>query len=191
MSASVEFASGSLNLGDIPDLSGIEDTQTAWEDGWYEGVILERRSFTDKNGNERVFESSDAPAKGGDSRNVQIQVQIKRQDGRELNTSARVNYQPGDLTTETLQKVAAQKEKSKDEGWGPLFRPFMSLLQLGALQKIAGVRQFQRDTDGGLILTPLFGKKAYFKLEPDDKSGGKYKQVGKFRADRPSRVPVL
>ena len=180
-----------LSLGDIPDLSGIQDNDSEpWADGWYEGVIVGKRSFTDKNGNERVFESADTLAKSGDSRNVQVQIQIKRQDGRELNTSARVNYQPGDLTTETIQKVTAQKEKAKDEGWGPLFRPFMSLLQLGTLQKIAGVRQFQRDTDGGLILTPLFGKTVFAKLEPDDRNP-QYKQVAKLRETKPTKVAVL
>ena len=37
-----------LSLGDIPDLSGIQDTDSEpWADGGYEGVIVGKRSFTD------------------------------------------------------------------------------------------------------------------------------------------------
>ena len=183
-----------LSLGDIPDLSGIDDNQpAAWEDGWYEGVIVGKREFTDKNGNERVFESTDALAQSGDSRNIRLQVALKRQsDGREMNLSTLINYQPEDLTQETIQKVAAQKEKVKagDEKWGALFRPFMSLVRLGKLQKIAGVRQLQRDENGALNLTPLFGKQGYFKVEPDDRNP-QYKQISEMREDKPKKAAVL
>lgn len=180
-----------MNLGDIPDLSGIDDGQsTAWENGWYEGVIIGRREFTDKNGNDRVFESSDTLSKNGNGRNIRLQVQLKRQDGREMNLSDTIYYTPDDLTQETIQKVMAQKEKIKNgEQWGSLFRPYMTLNRLGTLQKIAGVRQLQRDTDGSLNLTPLFGKTAYFKLKDDE--NGKYKEIDRFRETRPTKVPVL
>ena len=41
--------SETLQLSDIPDLSGIQDTQTSepFLDGWYKGTILARREFTD------------------------------------------------------------------------------------------------------------------------------------------------
>src|SRR3990167_2282845 len=171
-----------LSLGDIPDLSGIDDNQpAAWEDGWYEGVIVGKR------------ESTDAPAQSGDSRNIRLQVALKRQsDGREMNLSTLINYQPEDLTQETIQKVAAQKEKVKagDDKWGSLFRPFMSLVRLGKLQKIAGVRQLQRDDNGALNLAPLFGKRGYFKVEPDDRNS-QYKQISDMREDKPRKAAVL
>lgn len=184
-----------MNLGDIPDLTGIDDNaQDAWVDGWYEGTIVGKREFTDKNGNDRVFESTDGVSQKGDSRNIRLQVALKRQtDGREMNLSTLINYQPESLTQETIQKVTAQKAKNKETGentWGDLFRPFMSLVQLGKLQKIAGVRQLQRDTDGALNLTPLFGKRGYFKIAPDDRNP-QYKQIADFREDKPKKAAVL
>ena len=172
-----------INLGDIPDLSGIatDDRPAAFEDGWYEGTILAKREFTDSNGNDRVFESGDTAAQRS-GRNIRLQVVLKRQtDGRTLNTSTLVNYQPEDLTSATIQAVAAQKEKVKDSGeqWGSLFRSYMTLNRLGTLQKIAGVRSFQRSADGSLDLTPLYGKIAYFKLGPDDRNPA-YKAVKNF-----------
>lgn len=182
------------NLGDIPDLSGIMDDAgpAPFENGWYEGAILARREFTDSNGNDRVFESSDAPA-ARSGRNIRLQVAIKRQsDGRVLNTSTLINYQPEDLTAETIQAVAQRREESKDSGnqMGDLFRPFMTLTRLAKLQKIAGVRQFQRNGDGGLDLTPLYGKTAWFRLQ-DDSRNPQYKEVGDFRHDPPKKAKVL
>lgn len=178
------------NLGDIPDLSGMgEDTSVAFADGWYQGTILEKREFTDQNGSDRVFESQDIPSANGDSRNIRLQVEIKRQsDNRTLNTSVLVNYRPEDLSPETIQAITAHKETG--EKWGSLFRPFMVLNRLGKLQKIAGVTQLQRNGDGGLNIQPLYGKTAYFKLEPDDRNP-QYKAVADFRTTKPSKATVL
>ena len=185
-----------INLGDIPDLSGIGDTQAfePFANGWYKGTILPKREFTDKNGNDRVFESADTTSARGDSRNIKLQVSLTRQtDGKTLNTSVLVNYQPEDLTQETIQAVAAQRELNKTSGeeWGSLFRPFMTLTRLSKLQKIAGVRQLQRNGDGGLDLSALYGKAAFFRIGDDKRSEGKYKEVVDFRHDAPTRVPVL
>lgn len=184
-----------LNLGDIPDLSGIGDSQPdPIADGWYQGTILEKREFTDTNGNDRVFESSDTPSQKSDSRNIRLQIELKRRaDGRVINVTSLVNYKPEDLTAETLQAIATRQAERKSDGteWGDLFRPFMALTSLGKLQKIAGVRQLQRNGDGGLDLHPLFGKPAYFKLGPDARSEGKYKEVKDFRETEPKKVPVL
>lgn len=182
-----------LKLADIPDLSGIGDEKPEpFVDGWYEGTILAKREFTDSNGNDRVFESSDAPAmKSG--RNIRLQVALKRRsDGRTMNTSTLINYQPEDLSAETVQAVTAQREKVKTGGeeWGSLFRPFMTLTRLGKLQKIAKVRQLQRNGDGGLDLTPLYGKTAYFKIGEDSRNA-QYKEVKDFQDFEPKRVPVL
>ena len=173
--------SETLQLSDIPDLSGIQDTQTSepFLDGWYRGTILARREFTDKSGSERVFESGDEPAMSGNGRNIRLQTEIVRQDGRTLNTSVLVNYQTSDLSQETVQAGAA-RTGNRDTQWGDLFRPFMVLRRLGALQRIAGVRQLQRNGNGGLDLTPLFGKTAYFKMGPDRKSPELYKEVKDF-----------
>ncbi len=184
------------NLTDVPDLSGIgdDDGGGGFSDGWYQGTIVAKREFTDKNGNDRIFESADAPSAGGDSRNIKLQVVITRQaDKRTLNTSVMVNYRPDDLTQETVQAIAAQKDKNKESGerqWGPLFRSFMALNQLGKLQKIAGVRQLQRNDSGGLDIQTLYGKVAYFKLGPDDRNP-QFKAIVDFRETRPTRVPVL
>ena len=185
---------GNLTLSDIPDLSGISDVQTfeAWSDGWYKGTILARREFTDKTGSERVFESSDEPSQGGDSRNIRLQTEIVRQDGRTLNTSVLVNYRPEDLSQETIQAVVAQREQTgKDNQWGDLFRPFMTLRRLGAIQRIAGVRQLQRNGNGGLDLTPVFGKVGYFKLGPDRKNPELYKEVKDFSDKVGPKTKVL
>ena len=184
------------NLGDIPDLSGIaaqDATSEPWADGWYEGTIMEERRFTDSNGSERVFESGDTPSQAGDSRNIKLQVIVKRQlDGRALNTSAQVNYRPEDLTQETIQAVVKrQEEAGPGEQLGDLFRPFMTLTRLARLQKIAGVRQFQRNGNGGLDLAALYGKKAYFRLGDDPRTGGKYKEIKDLRFDTPKRAKIL
>lgn len=182
-----------FNLADIPDLSAIEDVRPdPLQDGWYQGVILEKREFTDSNGNDRVFESSDTPAQKS-GRNIRLQVELKRRsDGKTFNVSTLVNYKAEDLTPETVAAIAAAKAANKESGagWGDLFRPFMTLTRLGSLQKIAGVRQLQRDADGGLDLTPLFGKPAYFKLRPDPRNP-QYKEVQTFQENEPKKVPVL
>lgn len=182
-----------LNLPDIlPDLSGIADDQgpEPFADGWYQGEIIAKREFTDKNGNDRVFESSDDVSQKGDSRNVRLQVVLTRQaDKRTLNTSVQVNYRPEDLTQEVVQAVAAEKGKSREEQNSSLFRAKMVLTRLGTLQKIAGVRQLQRNGNGGLDIAPLFGRKAYFRLGPD--TNEKYKEVKDFRHDAPKRAQVL
>jgi hypothetical protein len=188
-----------MNLGDIPDLSGIgsdfgDAGGTKFENGWYQGVILGTRTFTDKNGNERVFESQDVASAKGDSRNLRLQVELKRKDGRTLNVSTMVNYSQTDLTQETVQAIAAKLAEAKASGekvqWGTLFRSYMALSRLSALQKIAGVRQFQRSGDGALDITPLFGKAGFFRLKDDDRNP-QYKDIDKFQDSEPRKVPVL
>lgn len=183
-----------FNLGDIPDLSGIEDVRPdPLADGWYAGTILEKRSFTDNNGNDRVFESSDTVSQKSDSRNIRLQIELKRKsDGKVFNVSSLVNYKPSDLTAETVQAIAQRRTENKETGaeWGDLFRPFMTLTRLGKLQKIAGVRQLKRSEDNGLDLTPLYGKKAYFKLRPDSRNAA-YKEVADFQDYEPKKVAVL
>jgi len=183
-----------LNLGDIPDLSGIGgdyESAAPFNDGWYKGNIIETRSFTDSNGNDRVFNSTDEPSQKGDSRNIKLQVVLKRtSDGRELNISYLLNYRPEDLTQEAVQAVIAETERTKASGDRRTdFRPFLTLQRLGQLQKVAGVRQFQRSNGGtsGLDLSPLFGKTAYFKVIPDDRNE-KYKQIGDVRVTAPKVV---
>ncbi len=182
-----------FNLGDIPDLSAIEDVRPeGFSDGWYEGQILAKREFTDKNGNDRVFESSDTPAQRS-GRNIRLQIVLtRRSDKRTLNVSTLINYKPEDLTAETVGAVAQRKQENKENGaeWGDLFRPFMTLTRLGKLQKIASVRQLQRTADGGLDLSPLFGKTAYFRIKPDSRNP-QYKEVADFQENEPKKVPVL
>jgi len=183
------------NLGDIPDLADFGDSRPEFqpfENGWYQGVILQKREFTDKNGNDRVFESGDSVSQRGDSRNVRLQVELTRTDGKHLNVSTLINYNPNDLSQATLQAVAAHKEKVNTEGaeWGDLFRSFMTLTRLAKLQKIAGVRQLQRSADGGLELTPLFGKTAYFRIG-DDTRNPQYKEIKDFQDYRPKRAGMV
>lgn len=184
------------NLGDIPDLSGIEDTRSEFvpfENGWYAGTILEKRQFTDKNGNDRVFESGDGVSQKGDSRNIRLQVELTRaSDGKKLNVSTLINYKPSSLSAETIQAVTAHREKVNGEGaeWGELFGPFMTLTRLAKLQKIAGVRQLQRSNDGGLELTPLFGKTAYFRIK-DDTRNPQYKEIADFQDYKPKRAGMV
>lgn len=183
-----------LNLGDIPDLSGVaEDTAPEpFVDGWYTGTILEQRSFTDSNGNDRTFASGDVPSQNGDSRNIKLQVVLKRADGRTLNVSTVVNYRAEDLTPETIKAVLAEKERTKETGekFGSLFRAFMTLTRLGKLQKIAGVRQFQRNGNGGLDLHPIYGKTGYFRIGEDSRNP-KYKEIKDFSSEAPKRAKVL
>lgn len=183
------------NLGDIPDLSGLSDETRApsWDDGWYAGRILEQRSFTDSNGNDRVFTTEDALSQNGESRNIRLQVELTRKsDSRVLNLNTLVNYRLEDLSLETLQAVAAQQERvrsGEEKTMGNLFRSFMTLLRVGALQRIAGVRQFQRNGNGGLDLTPIYGKPAYFRIGPDKNE--KFKEVKEFNDKVGAKTKVL
>src|SRR3990172_4376122 len=88
----------------LPDLSDIpDDRPEPWSDGWYRAVILESRTFTDKNGNARYFESSDTPAQKT-GRNIRLQTQITRQsDGRTMNQTLLVNYRLDDF--DRIQEV--------------------------------------------------------------------------------------
>lgn len=186
-----------LTLPDIPDLSGIEDTYPSgssapFQDGWYEGTILERRTLTNKAGNEISFESGDGLSQAGDSRNIRLQVEVARaSDGRKLGQGYLVNYKPEFLTQETVQQISAfiEKVKAGQAEWkgSGLFRPFKVLKTLGTLQKIAGVRQLSRNEDGSLNISPLFGKKAFVKLGPDERNP-QYKAILDIRDTKPKQV---
>ena len=177
-----------MNLPDLPDFSGISaDEAPAFEpfaNGWYRGTILEKRVFTDKNGNDRVFESQDAPSAAGDSRNIKLQVQITRADGRQLHVSHLVNYRPDDLTSEAVNAVKTVQEQVKEgvADWkgNPLFRTFSTLVSLGALQQVAKVRQLQKNGNGGLDLSVVYGKDAYFRIR-DDSRNPQYKEIAGIR----------
>lgn len=183
-----------LSLPDIPDLSGFGEEQESapFENGWYRGVILEKREFVDRNGNTRVFESSDSPSASGDSRNIRLQIQVQRQaDKRELNVSQLVNYRPEDLTQGTIQNIKARQEQVKEgavENMGELFRPFATLQRLAKIQKVAGVRQLQKNGNGGLDLSVVYGKEAYIRLKEDSRNPI-YKEVADIRPidNKPTR----
>lgn len=181
------------NLGDIPDLGGIiGETTPSWENGWYRATINASRSFTDKNGNDRLFESQDSVSAKGTSRNLKLQITVARKDGKTLNNSMLVNYNPDALAPETVAAVkahVAEKKQTDRETLGELFLPFMTLQKLSNLQTIAG-RTLTRTAEGGLDLSPLFGKTFYVRLK-DDSRNPQYKEVDKFQAGEPRKVPVL
>ena len=179
-----------MQLTDIPDLSDIREEEIQpFADGWYFGEIHEERVTTDRNGNERSFTSSDTPSNNGDSRNIRLQVVLKRKaDGRSMGLSYMLNYRPEDLTAETVKAIAKRQEETKSGAeWAELFRPYITLQRLSKVQQVAGVRQLQRAEDGGLVLTPLFGKTAYFRLAPD-KRDERYKQVVDMRVTAPKSL---
>lgn len=185
-----------FQLQDIPDLTGFDfdgprSTFEPFVDGWYKGTILAKREFTDKNGNDRVFESSDTPAQKS-GRNIRLQVELTRSsDGSKLNISHLINYKPEYLTPETVQAVAARGAAQKESGaeWGDLFAPYMTLVRLQQLQKIASIRKFQSDGNGGLDISPLYGKTAYFRIK-NDPNNPAYKTIASFQIEAPKRVPV-
>ena len=182
-----------MQIPDIPDLSGVYDpaprTFEAFTPGWYEGQILESRTRTDKAGNESTFESDDLPSQSGDSRNIRLQVAVNRKSDKATNHySLRINYRPEDLSAETVQQITAQMEAVKaGEQWGTLFRPFMVLNRLSKLQKVAGVRQLQRNGNGGLDLHPTFGKPVYVRLAPQ-KDKPEYLEIADFQEKAPKKV---
>jgi len=189
----MSVAEETLQIADIPDLSGIADpTRGTFEPfaaGWYAGEILETRTRTDKAGNEATYVSEDAPSQNGSSRNIKLQVAVSRKADKATNHYwLRINYRPEDLAAETVQQITAQMEAVKaGQEWGSLFRPFMVLSRLSKLQKIASVRQLQRNGNGGLDLHPLFGKKGYFRLAPQ-KDKPEYLEIADFRETAPKTV---
>ena len=180
-----------LSLGDIPDLSGVGEGTPfeSFSDGWYGGVILAKREFTDKLGNDRVFESDDTPAQKS-GRNIRLQLELTRaSDKRTMNISTLVNYQPDDLSPETVAAVLERKGTVIEQG-DPLLRSSIALQRLAALQKIAGGSALRRNGNGGLDLTPLYGKSGFFRIRPDNRNP-LYKEIADFRADAPKKAKVL
>src|SRR3990167_6241754 len=174
-----------FSLPEIPDISAVEGgASEPWSEGWYEGVVLGESSFVDRNGNERVFATEDTTSAKGDSRNIRLQLAIKRQsDGKTFDTNTMINYHQEDLTPAVVQAVTERLATTPNE-MGDLFRPFMTLQRLGRLQRIAGVRQFQRNGNGGLDLTPVVAKRGYFRLRPDPKNAS-YKEIAEFSVEAP------
>lgn len=182
-----------MNLTDIPDLSSLtsnSDSGNSWSDGWYEASILESRSFTDRNGNDRVFESSDAVSQKGDSRNIRLQVEVRRADGAKLYVGALTNYRPEDLQADTVQSVIADNAKDRADQDPSLTRARLTLARLSTFQKIGGVRNFARTGEGGLDLSSLWGKTCWVKLGPDDRNAA-FKAITQFRHDKPTKARVL
>jgi len=185
-----------MNLADVPDLSGIgEDRPEPWENGWYAATAVQSRSFTNRDtGATTTFASGDEVSKGGDSRNITIQVQVKRKNGDVLNGRIMANYKPEFLTADVIAQVTKHKEAqkaAKEKGekapeWGPLFRAFSALQDIARLQRVAGVRQFVRNPVGGLDITPVFGKTIYVRLGEDDRNP-KYKAVVDFSDAAPKK----
>lgn len=189
-----ETAVETFQLQDIPDLSGVYDPAPRgnfepFTPGWYAGEILESRTRTDKAGNESTFASDDLPSQNGSSRNIRLQVAVTRKADKATNHySLRINYRPEDLSAQTVQQITAKMEEVKaGEQWGDLFRPFMVLNRLSKLQKIAGVRQLQRNGNGGLDLHPTFGKKGYFRLA-EQKDKPQYLEIVDFRETAPKKL---
>ncbi len=156
-----------LNLGDIPDLSDVpDDRPEPWADGWYKATIHETRSFTDKNGNERVFESNDTPSQKT-GRNIRLQCEVTRQTGKPMFQSLLVNYRPDDFTRKDELTAGTADMRLR-----------LTLTRIARLQQVAGVRQLQRSGDGGINLTPLFNKTLYVKLGQQE--GTDYKEIKDF-----------
>lgn len=183
-----------MNLADVPDLSALIGTGSeskSWENGWYSASILGRREFEDKNGNTRVFDSNDAVAASGESRNIRLQVEVTRaSDGFKLNISYLLNYRPTDLTQAAVQAAIADNAKPREEQDPALLRQRLTLARLATLQKIAGVRAFQRTDEGGLDISPLYGKQCYARLKEDDRNPA-FKAIADFRTDKPTKAKVL
>lgn len=177
-----ETMNNTMNLGDVPNLDDLPQINRDWEDGWYAGTFLEFRTFTDKNGNERLFESNDTPAQTT-GRNIRLQVELKRQDGRIMGLGALVNYRPEDYTQETVEQIKANPDDSN------LKRAYLALSRLKTLAMIAGGRQLQRSQNGGFVLTPLFGKTAYFRLGQQKDSV--YKEIKDFKLELGPRTKAL
>ena len=183
-----------MNLTDIPDLSGLGGDSgggaSSWQDSWYAATILQQRSFTDRNGTDRVFESNDAPSANGDSRNIRLQIEVRRADGQKLNTGFLVNYRQDDLSSPTVQAVIADNAKEQADQDPSLTRARLTLARLGKLQKIAGVRNFARTSEGGLDVSAAYGKECFVRLGADKRSDGRYKEIKDLRehSNKPKQV---
>ena len=172
-------------VADGYDLSGITGGGEAsgFENGWYQGVILASRSFTSRDGSTRVYTSRDTLSKNGDSRNIRLEVEIVRaSDARLLNLTLLVNYRMEDLTPETIKAVK--------EGIETDTRTRIGLQRLAQLQRIGASGPLGVAEEGGLTLTQLYGKRAHFRLGPDDRNPD-YKAIKAFQIEAPKRAPVL
>lgn len=193
-----EAETDTMHLTEVPDFSGItEDRPEAWEDGWYAARIVPTRTINSRDGNTLTFATEDTLSRGGDSRNIRLQMSLHRKsDGRALSTNHNVNYRVEDLTGEIVKAVLARKESIKAAAqsgerleWGQLFRAFMGITRLGTLQRIAGIRRFETLPQGGFDLRPLFNKACFVRLGDDDE--GKYKEIKEISDVPPKKASDL
>ena len=179
-----------ISLADIPDLSALSNDSgggSTWQDGWHAATVLQERSFTDRNGNDRLFASSDAPSAAGDSRNIRLQVEVRRSDGQKMYSSYLVNYRHEDLQSDTVQAVIADNIKEQADQDPSLTRARLTLARLSKLQKVAGVRNFARTSEGGLNISAVFGKTCFARLG-EDRRNPQYKEIKDLKADTPKKV---
>jgi hypothetical protein len=175
------------NFADVPD----EPRSEPWVDGWYAGTFLAARTFTTRDGNEVTHASEDTVSKNGDSRNITLQAQLTRRASKgEFNGRVRLNYRPAvDFTTERIARIAELNSGSKDDATSDEVRSRIALGQLKRLQKIAGAT-FARNGNGGLDLTPVFGKGGFFRIkdgDPNPTTGKVYKEIVEFAAEPPKK----
>lgn len=184
------------NLPDVPSFGASVAKRKEvepWVDGWYEGQFLASRTVEKNDGSEITFQSEDTVSQKGDSRNIAIQTTLTRKsDGREFTGSTRINYRPAvDFTPERLAAISAANEAG-ERLKGDMVRSQIAINQLQELEQVAG-GPFSRTESGGLNITPVFTKRAYFRLadETNKQTGKTYKGIVEFRATPPTRKPVL
>jgi hypothetical protein len=152
----------------MPSLSDVADEpgEGAWPLGWYRATILP--GFTSRTG--RAFQTEDTLSKAGDSRNLTITLNIKRdgrdQTGRNMFTSR--NYRIEDLTAANVERI---KSGDADQ------RLRISLGKLGQIEKAVG-QAFKRHPDGYLIAGSLVGRQVDVRLGMD--KADKYNEVTAF-----------
>lgn len=182
-----------MEIPTLPDLSSLVNETSeapAWQNGWYACEFLAERSFTDRNGNDRVFVSGDDPAMSGNGRNIRLQLKVTSTSGKEMYLNSLTNYRPEDLTSDNITAVIADNALAREDQDTSLTRSRLTLQRLGKLQSIAGIAAFHGAENGGLELKPIFGKKAFVRLKDDDRNP-QYKAVADFRTTKPTKAPVL
>ena len=181
-----------LSLTPVPNFDNVPDQPRSepWVDGWYAGTFVEERSFTSQSGNEVTFASEDTVSQKGDSRNISLQAILTRKNGDHFNGRVRINYRPDvDFTTERLARVAEINTDKTITPTGDEVRSRISLGQLKRLQRVAGTT-LSRNGNGGLELTPVFTKTAFFRIadgDPNPSTGKVYKEIVEFSHEAPKK----
>ena len=176
MTATLNDVAASTVAENVPSLADLaEEPGGAWPAGWYAAEIIE--GYATPKG--KQFSTSDAPSKGGDSRNLRLCFKVQGPGGERLMQES-FNYRQTDFTPERIADIKAGREEHKGvQGkWNDapdLQRSSLAVAKIGALEKAIGFTI--RNEDGVTEPARVVGQRVDIRLTVNDDG---YNVVSKF-----------